>query len=209
MQKKDLTDGVEPSFDESVLLARLRARDEQAFEAVVRAYGGRLLAVARRFVHAEADAQDIVQSAYLSAFRGLDQFQGSSKLSSWLHRIVVNTALMKVRSRRRKPEESIEDLLPTFQDDGHHAEQFSDWSTPADALLERKETRATVRARINELPESYRSVLLLRDIEELSTQEVAAMLGVTPVAVKVRLHRARQALLALLRKTYAPPVTAR
>ncbi|MBW8868795.1 MAG: sigma-70 family RNA polymerase sigma factor [Acidobacteria bacterium] len=185
------------------LIARLKAGDPDAFEELVRTYGGRLLAVARRFVRNESDAQDIVQAAYLSAFRALPQFEGGCQVSTWLHRIVVNTALMKLRTRRRKPEESIELLLPAFQEDGHHAEQFSDWSTPADALLEKKETRATVRACIAQLPDNYREVLMLRDIEELPTQDVAQLLNLTPTAVKVRLHRARQALSTLLRKEYA------
>ena len=172
---------------------------------MVRLYGGRLLAVARRFTRSDEDAQDVLQSAYLSAFRALNDFKGASHLSTWLHRIVVNTALMKLRSRRRKPEESIEVLLPAFQEDGHHVEQFSEWCAPADRLIERKETRATVRACIEQLPENYRTVLMLRDIEELSTQEVAETLTMTPTAVKVRLHRARQALSTLLRKEYAPP----
>ena len=193
--------------DESALLAGLRARDEQAFETMVRTYGGRLLAVARRLVRDEADAQDVVQTAYLSAFRAVDRFEGAAQISSWLHRIVVNTALMKLRSRRRKPEESIEPLLPSFLADGHHVEQFSDWSAPADVLLERKETRAIVRANIDQLPESYRDVLILRDIEELSTQEVADALGLTTTAVKVRLHRGRQALSTLLRRTFLTNVT--
>jgi RNA polymerase sigma-70 factor (ECF subfamily) len=97
-------------------------------------------------------------------------------------------------------EESIEDLLPTFQEDGHHVEQFSDWSAPADVLLERRQTRLTVRACIERLPDNYRAVLLLRDIEERSTQEVAEALSMTPTAVKVRLHRARQALKTLIQK---------
>jgi RNA polymerase sigma-70 factor, ECF subfamily len=191
------------ALDERTLVAALRAGDEQAFEILVRTYGGRLLAVARRFVRNEEDAQDILQSAYLSAFRSVGQFEGQCLLSTWLHRIVVNTALMKLRSRRRKPEESIETMLPTYQDDGHHVEQFSDWTSPADVLLQRKETRATVRACISELPDNYREVLVLRDIEELSTQEVAETLKMTPTAVKVRLHRARQALTTLLRREYA------
>ncbi len=194
------------TIDDGALLAGLRAGQEWAFEAMVRLHGGRLLAVARRLTRNDADADDVLQSAYLSAFRALDTFAGASQLSTWLHRIVVNTALMRLRSRRRKPEESIEVLLPAFQEDGHHAEQFSEWSAPADQLMERQETRATVRAAIDELPDNYRGVLLLRDIEELSTQEVAQMMGVTPTAVKVRLHRARQALSTLLRKQYARPV---
>jgi RNA polymerase sigma-70 factor (ECF subfamily) len=194
---------------EAGLVARLQAGDQDAFEELVRTYGGRLLSVARRFVRNEADAQDVVQAAYLSAFRSLRRFEGGCQLSTWLHRIVVNTALMKLRTRRRKPEESIELLLPSFQNDGHHVEQFSEWGAPADILLDRKETRATVRACIQQLPDNYREVLLLRDIEELPTQDVAQMLKVTPTAVKVRLHRARQALSTLLRKEYArPAVTA-
>jgi RNA polymerase sigma-70 factor, ECF subfamily len=186
--------------DDAMLIERLKAGEEQAFEELVRTFGGRLLAVARRYVRTEEDAQDVLQSAYLNAFRALERFEGSCQLSTWLHRIVVNTALMKLRTRRRRPEESIEDLLPSFQDDGHHVEQFSDWSSQADTLLEQRQARATVRACIGRLPDNYREVLVLRDIEELSTQEVAASLGMTTTAVKVRLHRARQALSTLLRR---------
>jgi RNA polymerase sigma-70 factor (ECF subfamily) len=192
------------AVDETTLLAALRSGEDWAFETMVRVHGGRLLAVARRLTRNDEDARDVVQSAYLSAFRSLPQFEGHCQLSTWLHRIVVNTALMRLRSRRRKPEESIDALLPAFHEDGHHVEQFADWSVPADQLLQQKETRATVRARINELPEHYRQVLLLRDVEELSTQEVAQMLSTTPTAVKVRLHRARQALSTLLRRDFAP-----
>jgi len=194
------------AVDDQALVAALKADEEWAFETMVRLHGGRLLAVARRFMQNEHDAQDVLQSAYLSAFRALADFEGACQLSTWLHRIVVNTALMRIRSRRRKPEESIETLLPAFQEDGHHAEQFSDWTASADLLLERAELRALVRNCIDELPEIYRVVLLLRDIEEMSTQEVADFLGLTATAVKVRLHRARQALLTLLRREYAPPL---
>jgi RNA polymerase sigma-70 factor (ECF subfamily) len=199
---------VPPVVDEQTLLLALRAGHEWAFEAVVRLFGGRMLAVARRITRNEEDARDAVQSAYLSAFKSLDRFEGECQLATWLHRIVVNMALMRLRSRRRKPEESIDALLPSFRDDGHHVEQFADWSAAADTLLEREETRARVRACIDTLPERYREVLVLRDIEELSTDEVARMLSITKTAVKVRLHRARQALLTLLRKQYAvsPPV---
>ena len=193
-------------IDDQRLIAALRAGDEWAYETMIRLYGGRLLAVARRFTRNEDDAQDVLQSAYLSAFRALKDFEGTCQLSTWLHRIVVNTALMKLRSRRRKPEESIETLLPAFLEDGHHVEQFSEWSVPADQLIEREETRVAVRNCINQLPDNYRLVLMLRDIEERSTQEVADQLGLTTTAVKVRLHRARQALSSLLRQEYAQPL---
>jgi RNA polymerase sigma-70 factor (ECF subfamily) len=189
--------------DDVAWIRLLQAGDEQAFDLLVRTYGGRMLMVARRYVGNDEDARDVVQAAYLSAFRALSQFEGAAQLSTWLHRIVVNTALMKLRSRRRRPEEPIDDLLPAFQEDGHHVEQFADWCVPADQLIERKETRATVRACIEQLPDNYRAVVMLRDIEELSTQEVADMLSITPTAVKVRLHRARQALSTLLRAHFA------
>src|SRR5690349_12993599 len=98
--------------DEATLLARLRRGENEAFELLVRVFGGRLLAVARRLVRNEDDARDVVQTAYLSAFRSLDRFEEGCQLSTWLHRIVVNAALMKLRSKRRKPEESIDALLP-------------------------------------------------------------------------------------------------
>ena len=197
--------GLGESGEDEQLVGGLRAGDGDAFETLVRVYGGRMLAVARRFVRNEEDAQDVVQTAYLNAFRAAAQFEGHCLIGTWLHRIVVNVALMKLRSRRRKPETAIDELLPNFLEDGHHVEQFSDWCAPADELLERAQTRAVVRACIDQLPDNYREVLILRDIEELSTEESARALSMTPTAVKVRLHRARQALSALLRKEYARP----
>ena len=188
----------ERQADETALLAQLRAGDGQAFETLVRRYSPRLFSVARRIVGTDEDARDVVQEAFLSAFRALDRFHGDARLSTWLHRIVVNTALMKLRTRKRKPEESIEPMLPGFLGDGHFTERFHDWNEPVDQALSRAETRALVRHRINELPESFRTVLLLRDIEGLSTEETAKVLETTPNAVKIRLHRARQALRTLL-----------
>ena len=105
---------------------------------------------------------------------------------------------MKLRSGRRKPEESIEPLLPTFREDGHHANMPSDWGLDAHTALEQEERRVLVRAKIAELPDTYSPILVLRDIEGLDTEEAARMLDITPTAVKVRLHRARQALRTLL-----------
>src|SRR6266542_587898 len=105
----------------------------------------------------------------------------------------------RLRRRQRKPEEPIEDFLPQFQADGHQVNHPTrDWEGSAESLLARSQTRAIVRAAIDRLPESYRAVLLLRDIEEMSTEEAAHSLGVTENAVKIRLHRARQALRGLL-----------
>ncbi len=186
--------------DERALVDALRAGDARAYETLVRSHGGRMLAVARRLLRNEDDARDAVQDAFLQAFKGLARFEGTAQLGTWLHRIVVNAALMKMRTRRRHPEESIDDLLPAFQDDGHHAAWVSDWGQRADVLLEREEGRARLRACIDRLPETYRTVLLLRDIEELDAQETARALEVSANVVKVRLHRARQALRTLIER---------
>ncbi|HYC77151.1 MAG TPA: sigma-70 family RNA polymerase sigma factor [Planctomycetota bacterium] len=179
------------------LLDRLRAGDDAAFAELVAAHGGRMLATARRLVRNDADAHDCVQEAFLSAFKALDGFDGRAAPGTWLHRITVNACLMRLRSRARKPEAPIEDLLPRYSDDGHQLHPTR-WAEDASAGAERAETRALVRRRIDELPESYRTVLILRDLEGLDGEEAAALLGVTPNAVKIRLHRARQALRTLL-----------
>ncbi|HYT68726.1 MAG TPA: sigma-70 family RNA polymerase sigma factor [Vicinamibacterales bacterium] len=189
------------TINEATLLERLRTGEDAAFELLIRTYGGRLLTVARGILRNDEDARDIVQGAYVSAFRALPTFKGTCQLSTWLHRIVVNGALMKLRTRRRKPEESIEAMLPTFLEDGHHTESFSDWAAQADRLLEDKRSRQAVRDAIATLPEGHRTVLMLRDIEEMSTEEAALQLGITPNAVKIRLHRARQALSTILRRS--------
>jgi RNA polymerase sigma-70 factor (ECF subfamily) len=192
-----------PDRPGQAFLAALRARDPDAVELLVRAESPRLLGVARRLLRNEADARDAVQDAFLSALQGLDKFEGGAALATWLHRIVVNAALMKLRSRRRRPEASIEDLLPSFVEDGHHAVHPRPWLA-ADALVERREVRELVRSCIDRLPCRYRTVLLLRDIEELDTADTAKILGLSAAAVKVRLHRARQALRALLDASLQP-----
>ncbi len=190
--------GGEAPRDEAAFLAALRAGDDRAYEELVRTHGGRMLAVSRRFLRSEDDARDAVQDAFLNAFRSIDHFEGNARLSTWLHRIVVNAALMKLRTRRRRPEHSIEELLPGFLEDGHLAEPASEWQKPPEDRVSRAEIRELVLAKIHELPEGHRNVLLLRDIEELDTRETAAALVVSPGAVKTRLHRARQALRTLL-----------
>jgi RNA polymerase sigma-70 factor (ECF subfamily) len=181
------------------LVARLQRGDDTAFEAIVRAHSGRLLSVARRFLGNNEDAQDAVQDAFIRAYKAIHTFEARAQLHTWLHRILVNTALMKLRERRRRPTESIEDLLPTYTTDGHQAVASRDWS---DAVLERKETAAIVRQAIEMLPDQYREVLVLRDIEEKDTAEAAELLGTTSNVVKVRLHRARQALRTLLDREF-------
>jgi RNA polymerase sigma-70 factor (ECF subfamily) len=183
-------------MDDRALLEALRAGDEAAYEKLVRENAPRLLAVARRFLGDEESARDAVQDAFLSAFRGLRDFEGGSRITTWLHRIAVNAALMKLRTRRRKPEEPIDDMLPHWQPDGHPAQPAAPWA--ADRLVERQQLGVKVRESIDRLPDPYREVLLLRDIEELDTDETAKLLGITTNAVKTRLHRARQALREVL-----------
>jgi RNA polymerase sigma-70 factor (ECF subfamily) len=193
---------------EAALVLRLKAGDGDAFEELVRAAGGRLLAVARRLLRDEEAARDAVQDAFLCAFRSIQGFDGNAQLSTWLHRIVVNAALMRIRSRQRRPELSIEPMLPTFAEDGHHAEPVVSWAESAAHALESKETRALVRAAIEELPETYRTVLMLRDLEDLSTREAADVLGASENAIKLRLHRARQALAVIIRRRLSQPAGA-
>jgi RNA polymerase sigma-70 factor, ECF subfamily len=186
--------------NDAQLLAQLRAGEEGAFELVVQQFGGRMLATARRFLNNECDAQDAVQEAFASAFRALDKFNGDSLLSTWLHRIVVNATLVQLRSKRRRGEQPIETFLPRFDQDGEWIDEQVTWTNAAETILESRDSREMVRRCIERLPEKYRSVLLLRDIEELDTDESARFLAVSANTVKVRLHRARQALKTLIER---------
>jgi len=183
---------------EAQLLANLRSGRAGAFEDLLRQHGGRLLSVIRRLLDHEEDARDALQDALLSAFRSLDRFDGRSQLSTWLHRIAVNAALQKLRSRQRKPLRTIDELLPKFLEDGHQAYPARVWHDTGGQSLERQETCLIVRQAIAELPDMYRTVLVLRDVEGLDSEETAARLGVAVGVVKTRLHRARQALRTLL-----------
>ncbi len=185
---------------EAELVARLRAGDPRACEEFVRSHMAGALATARRFLREEADAMDAVQDAFVSFFRALGEFKQESRLSTWFQRIVINAALMKRRAKARRPERRIEDLLPRFQPDGHRIDPLPAWGASVEELVHTDELRRLVREKIDLLPDEYRNVVLLRDIEQLDTAEAAATLGDTPGAVKVRLHRARQALRTLLEK---------
>lgn len=189
------------AWDESEVLAGMRRGDEQAFAQVYRRYGGRMLATARRLLRNDEDARDAVQEAMISAFRGAARFDGDAQIGTWLHRIVVNAALMRLRTRKRKPETSIEEMLPTFRADGHRVLSSSDEPYP-DCALEQAQLLALLRSCVHELPEMYRQAYVLRDMEDMSNDEVALALGVTPNAVKIRVHRARQALMTLVRRKY-------
>jgi RNA polymerase sigma-70 factor, ECF subfamily len=192
--------------DESGLVARIQSGDERAYETLVREYGGVLLVTARRLLGGAEDAADAVQDTFVSAFRSIRSFEGHARLGTWLHRIVVNHALMRLRRRKRRPTVRIEEVLPTFDETGHHTRPVRSWRDADDRLL-RDETRAQVRACIDRLPNAYRTVLLLRDIEGLNTDQTAELLGTNNAVIKTRLHRARQALRTLLEPIVGGPMS--
>ena len=180
------------------LIDRLRGGDTLALEEVMEQFAPRVHRLAYGITRNEADAEEVVQDVFLRLFRKIDAFEGRSALGTWIYRIAVNTALIKRRGKRAALEVLLEDHLPTFKDDGHRegdrAMLLADWSeTPEEELLS-SETRETVRRMIAALPDHYRVVLLLRDMEELSNEETAEILDDSVASVKSRLHRARMAL---------------
>ena len=184
----------DPKADERALVEGLRRSDEGAYEQLVRQYGVAMLAVARRFLRDDDDAHDAVQDAMVAAFKAMRFFREDARLSTWLHRILVNACLMRLRTRSRRPEGAIDELLPAFYEDGHRIDPGPPWRSEGADLVEQRELATLVRGAIDRLPEIYRNVLLLRDIEGLDTEETARLLDVKGDTVKVRLHRARQAL---------------
>jgi len=184
-----------PATTTSSWIDRLRAGDPDAFETLARRERPRMLAVARRVLRVEADAEDAVQDALIAAYRALPYFQASARLSTWLHRIVVNAALMRLRAQRRRRESLLDDL-----GDG---ERPAELAATFDDASEEAETRTMVRAAIARLPEHYRRVIQLRDLQGCDTATTAAHEGIAPDALKMRLHRARAGLRALLRAEVA------
>lgn len=193
--------------DEATLVARLKAGDERAFETLVRRESGRLLAAARRLVRDEAAAHDCVQEAFLSAFRAIGSFEPRSSVGAWLHRITINAALMRLRKGRRLAETPIDDLLPSFDTDGFRRDLVEVPDDP-ESELERRRIREFVRAKVDMLPDGYRTALVLRDLEGWSTKEAAEALGIAEGAMKVRLHRARAALKRLIEPLWTGEISA-
>lgn len=182
---------------DSDFLDRLRRQDSAAFEQLVRSASARLLCVARRFLRDEHEAQDALQEAFIQAYHALPRFEGRGSVPTWLHAITVRACLMRLRKRKNHPETSIESLLPVFRENGHHREAGKSWAASLPDASQTEE-REIVRSSIDKLPEDYRNVILLRDIEELDTRQTAELLGETEGVIKTRLHRARQALRTLL-----------
>ena len=158
----------------------------------------RMMAVAIRILKDISLAEDAVQQAFGKVHEKYDTFEGRADLATWIHRITVNEALMILRRTRRLNETSIDDLLPEFDQSGCRiATTPGDASTPEQELQSRQ-TRNVVKAMIDKLPTQYRIVLVLRDIEDMTTDEVAVALDISVANVKTRLHRARSALKRLL-----------
>ncbi len=170
-------------------MARLKAGDQAAYAQLVEEQAARIYRLALRMMGNEADAEDVLQETFLSAFRSIDSFEERSSLSTWLYRIATNAALMRLR---RKEPEPVSVDEPLERDDGDLLpRQFFDFCClPEDDLL-RDEARAEMLRAIEELPATLRSVFVLRDIEGLSTEETANALDLSISAVKSRLMRAR------------------
>jgi RNA polymerase sigma-70 factor (ECF subfamily) len=177
---------------DETLATRAASGDEAAFEALVRRYQQRVCGLARRLT-SETDAPDVVQETFLQVYRNLRGFRGDSRFSTWLYRIATNASLMHRRARARRPAESLEAYLPQFDVRGKHL------TTPdalrvasrVDEMLDRKALAEKAHAAIDRLPDLYREAFVLRDLEELSTAEVAQVLELEPATVRQRVHRAR------------------
>ncbi len=185
--------GTAPRADRDAgLVESLRRRDPGAAEALVAAYGDRVYRLAIRITSNEQDAEEVVQDALWTAARKIDGFKGESAFGSWLYRITANTAYQKLRARQGKRlEVSWDALLPSFDQNGHHAEPFGDWSAKVEEPALQSELRRVLTTAINELPRDYRTAFLLHDVEGLSNPEIAETLHVSLPAVKSRVHRSR------------------
>lgn len=184
------------------LIERLRAQDETALEMLMERYTSRLYRVAFGITRSQSEAEEVVQDAFLTLFRRIGTFEGRAALGTWLYRVVANAALIKRRGKRAELEVSLEDYLPTFLADGHRAGDrtwlLADWSQTPEAALLSGEAREVLEDGLSLLPEHYRALLVLRDVEELSNEEAADILGESVSSIKSRLHRARMALREIL-----------
>lgn len=177
---------------DETLAARAAAGDDHAFEQIVARYEARVFRLACRLT-SDTDAPDVLQETFLHVYRSLPSFRGESQFGTWLYRIATNAALMLRRSRGRRPVESLDAFMPRFDEHGVHVETPAQLqvASRADELLDRKVLAEKAREVIARLPELYRDAFVLRDLEEMSTADVAQVLGVEPATVRQRVHRAR------------------
>jgi RNA polymerase sigma-70 factor, ECF subfamily len=181
----------EPLTDEEVV-ARVLAGQTEMFEIVIRRYNQRLYRVARAILRNDGEAEDVMQDAYVRAYQHLDQFAGRAKFSTWLTRIAVHEALARQRRRSRYQE-----LEPTSEQEGDPMDRFAALTPSPEQQASNSEIRRLLEREVEKLPDSYRAVFMLRDVEEMSAADAAEALEITEDNVKVRLHRARR----LLRKS--------
>jgi RNA polymerase sigma-70 factor (ECF subfamily) len=193
----DAPAAAEPQSDRD-LVARLQRGEHLAFRELVRRHQDKVYRLALRLTRDESRAQDAMQDAFLQVFRKVGQFQEQSAFTTWLYRITVNAALMRMRSEKRHNEASLDDASPRYTEAGEIAEPVDDWSYAVDDEAGNRELAKHAARAVDQLPEAYRSVFVLRELEDLSTEEVAGILDLTVPTVKTRLHRARLALRKML-----------
>jgi len=180
---------VQPAFsDESALVARAKAGDSGAFTELVKRYERRIFRLAKHITQNEEDAEDVLQDALLKAYQHIDGFQEQSKFYTWLVRITVNEALMKLRKRKSGKIYSLDEAVDTGEETV--AREIAVWDNP-EQRYSQEELRAILQQAIDGLAPIFRTVFVLRDVEELSTEETAGALGISVPAVKSRLLRAR------------------
>jgi RNA polymerase sigma-70 factor, ECF subfamily len=175
--------------DESVLLAQSREGDTRAFAELVRRYEGRIFRLAQHITQNREDAEDVLQETFMKAYEHLDQFKGDAKFYTWIVRIAVNQALMKLRRRKTDKSVSLDEQIDTGEDT--IVREIAAWDEDPEQRFTREELHAILDRAIQSLDPPYRSVFILRDIDELSTEETAEALGLSVPAVKSRLLRAR------------------
>jgi RNA polymerase sigma-70 factor (ECF subfamily) len=178
-----------PVTEELALVQAAKGGDVAAFEELVRRYDRNVFRIAQHITQNREDAEDVVQDAFLKAYGNLAQFQGQSKFYTWLVRIVVNEALMKLRRRRPERMVSLDEEVKTEEDSVPR--EVADWSPNPEQLYTQSELRDILSRTIQGLPPSFRTVFVLRDVEGLSTEETAEALDLSIPAVKSRLLRAR------------------
>lgn len=167
-----------------------------AMTEVLHSHGARMLAALRRLLGNEEEARDAFQDGMLAAWQSLPSFEARSQLSTWVHRIVVNHAVDSLRRKRRLEERSLDALLPSYTEYGHRLVPQREWRDGPAALVARAELREIVGESIRRLPAALRVPLVLYEIENVQISEIAALLETTENAVRIRVHRARQALKA-------------
>jgi len=175
--------------DESVLLAQSREGDTRAFAELVRRYEGRIFRLAQHITQNREDAEDVLQETFMKAYEHLDQFKGDAKFYTWIVRIAVNQALMKLRRRKTDKSVSLDEQIDTGEDT--IVREIAAWDEDPEQRYTREELHSILDRAIQSLDPPYRSVFVLRDIDELSTEETAEALGLSVPAVKSRLLRAR------------------